>query len=243
MAASDSEGGVQGTTPRPVRRKVENEEIKVGWVNVDDDDAPGWGCLTDQNIKEFLDICLLILIVDDFFQTWPLPSTKCGTRHSSWQLPRWDSWLGPVGSPLPSQHQLWTRWYVYRAKVLRVVEGGEQLDSMGDQAGEGAITDRVLLLLQGTKSGEREGQSNIGWDGGLHLAHEAVQSHADVRTRAPQSTPCHVQSHPSPVWTRAVSLLARQGWEGHPHQVQPPPRIRCLPSQLPVVQECLKAGR
>ena len=51
MAASDSEGGVQGTTPRPVRRKVENEEIKVGWVNVDDDDAPGWGCLTDQNIK------------------------------------------------------------------------------------------------------------------------------------------------------------------------------------------------
>ena len=56
MAASDSEGVVQGTTPHPVRRKVENEEIKVGWVNVDDDDAPGWGCLTDQNIKEFLDI-------------------------------------------------------------------------------------------------------------------------------------------------------------------------------------------
>ena len=44
MAASDSEGGVQGTTPRPVRRKVENEEIKVGWVTVDDDDAPDWGC-------------------------------------------------------------------------------------------------------------------------------------------------------------------------------------------------------
>ena len=51
---------------------------------------------------------------------------------------------------------------MYRAKVLRVVEGGEQLDSMGHQAGEGAITDRVLLLLQGTNSGEREGQSNIG---------------------------------------------------------------------------------
>ena len=167
------------------------------------------------------------------------PSAVQGTQVGSCQdgTPGWDQW------DHPSQHQLWTRWYVYRAKVLRVVEGGEQLDSMGHQAGEGAITDRVLLLLQGTKSGEREGQSNIGWDGGLHLAHEAVQSHADVRTRAPQSTPCHVQSHPSPVWTRAVSLLARQGWEGHPHQVQPPPRIRCLPSQLPVVQECLKAGR
>ena len=164
MAASDSEGGVQGTTPRPVRRKVENEEIKVGWVTVDDDDAPGWGCLTDQNIKEFLDICLLILIVDDFFQTWPLPSTKCGTRHSSWQLPRWDSWLGPVGSPFPASAV---------DKVVRVqgqgVEGGGgggrgaagQYGTPG-WSGEGAITDRVLLLLQGTKSGEREGQSNIG---------------------------------------------------------------------------------
>ena len=43
-----------------------------------------------------------------------------------------------------------------------MVEGGEQLDSMGHQAGEGAITDRVLLLLQGTKSGEREDQSDVG---------------------------------------------------------------------------------
>ena len=35
-----------------MRRKVEkNEEIKVGWVNVEDDDLSGWGCLADQNIK------------------------------------------------------------------------------------------------------------------------------------------------------------------------------------------------
>ena len=141
MAASDSEGGVQGTTPRPVRRKVENEEIKVGWVTVDDDDAPGWGCLTDQNIKEFLDICLLILIVDDFFQTWPLPSTKCGTRHSSWQLPRWDSWLGPVGSPFPaSAVDKVVRVQGQGVEGGAVVEGGEQLDSMGHQAG----VERVL---------------------------------------------------------------------------------------------------
>ena len=54
------------------------------------------------------------------------PSAVQGTQVGSCQdgTPGWDQW------DHPSQHQLWTRWYVYRAKVLRVVESGEQLDSI-----------------------------------------------------------------------------------------------------------------
>ena len=47
------------------------EEIEAGWINVEDDNT------SDQNVKNSRIYVMILIIWEDFFQTWPLPSAKC----------------------------------------------------------------------------------------------------------------------------------------------------------------------